>query len=97
MSVSAVFGLLHGFGFAVVLQELGLPSAMKVQALLFFNIGVELGQLIFILAVSVLALIIRRWIATQASQQDRLAQVVIYSIGVCSAYWLFERSALLFS
>ena len=97
VSVSAVFGLLHGFGFAVVLQELGLPSAMKVQALLFFNIGVELGQLMFILMVSIAVLIIRRWIATQASQQDRLTQVVIYSIGVCSAYWLFERSAVLFS
>ena len=97
VSVSAVFGLLHGFGFAVVLQELGLPSAMKVQALLFFNIGVELGQLMFILMVSIAVLIIRRWIATQASQQDRLTQVVIYSIGVCSAYWVFERSAVLFS
>ena len=97
VSVSAVFGLLHGFGFAVVLQELGLPSAMKVQALLFFNIGVELGQLMFILMVSIAVLIVRRWIVTQASQQDRLAQAVIYSIGVCSAYWLFERSALLFT
>jgi len=97
VSVSAVFGLLHGFGFAVVLQELGLPSAMKVQALLFFNIGVELGQLAFILMVSIVALIVRRLIVTGASRQDRLTQVVIYSIGVCSAYWLFERSAVLFS
>ena len=96
VSVSAVFGLLHGFGFAVVLQELGLPSAMKVQALLFFNIGVELGQLAFILMVSIVVLIVRHLIFTQASHQDRLAQVVIYSIGVCSAYWLFERSAVLF-
>jgi hydrogenase/urease accessory protein HupE len=97
VSVSAVFGLLHGFGFAVVLQELGLPSAMKVQALLFFNIGVELGQLLFILIVSMVVLIVRRWAVTQVSYQDRLTQGVIYTVGVCSAYWLFERSALLFS
>ena len=97
VSVSAVFGLLHGFGFAVVLQELGLPSAMKVQALLFFNIGVELGQLLFILIVSMVVLIVRRWVVTQVSYQDRLTQGVIYTVGVCSAYWLFERSALLFS
>jgi hydrogenase/urease accessory protein HupE len=97
VSVSAVFGLLHGFGFAVVLQELGLPSAMKVQALLFFNIGVELGQLLFILIVSMVVLIVRRWVVTQFSYQDRLTQGVIYTVGVCSAYWLFERSALLFS
>ena len=97
VSVSAVFGLLHGFGFAVVLQELGLPSAMKVQALLFFNIGVELGQLLFILIVSMIVLFVRRWVVTQVSYQDRLTQGVIYTVGVCSAYWLFERSALLFS
>ena len=97
VSVSAVFGLLHGFGFAVVLQELGLPSAMKVQALLFFNIGVELGQLLFILIVSMVVLIVRRWVVTQVSYQDRLTQGVIYTVGVCSAYWFFERSALLFS
>ena len=97
VSVSAGFGLLHGCGFAVVLQELGLPSAMKVQALLFFNIGVELGQLAFIVMVSAAVLIVRGWIVTRASQQDLLSQMTIYTIGVCSAYWLFERSALLFA
>ena len=51
ITVSSVFGLLHGFGFAVVLQELGLPQSMKIHALLFFNIGVEIGQLLFIAAV----------------------------------------------
>ncbi|MDA9240666.1 HupE/UreJ family protein [bacterium] len=96
VSASAAFGLLHGFGFAVVLQELGLPSSMKVQALLFFNIGVELGQLAFILMVSIAVLFVTRKIIVVASQQERLAQVVIYTVGVCSAYWLFERSAPLF-
>ena len=94
ISASSVFGLLHGFGFAVVLQELGLPASMKVQALLFFNIGVELGQLAFI--VGVLALVI---VATKltiiSKHQSRLADIAAYAIGICSAYWLFERSVFL--
>ena len=78
----------------MVLQELGLPASMTVQALLFFNIGVELGQLAFI--VGVLALVI---VATKltiiSKHQSRLADIAAYAIGICSAYWLFERSAFL--
>jgi hydrogenase/urease accessory protein HupE len=95
VSVSAVFGLLHGFGFAVVLQELGLPAAMKVQALLFFNIGVELGQLAFIAAVLLMVTLAVRQIATVDKHQVRLAGMAVYAIGVCSAYWLLERAAVL--
>lgn len=91
VSVSVVFGLLHGFGFAVVLQELGLPASMKVHALLFFNIGVELGQLVFIVAVLVLVAAVTR-IAIIAKHRDKLAEAAVYAIGICSAYWLFERS-----
>jgi hypothetical protein len=97
VSVSTVFGLLHGFGFAVVLQELGLPTAMKLPALLFFNIGVELGQLGFIAAILVLVMVAKKQIALVATHQATLAQWVVYAMGVCSAYWLLERSALLFS
>jgi hypothetical protein len=94
VSVSAVFGLLHGFGFAVVLQELGLPASMKVHALLFFNIGVELGQLAFIVVVlAVVAAVIR--IAIISKYQEQLAEAAVYAIGICSAYWLFERSVFL--
>jgi len=96
VSVSAVFGLLHGFGFAVVLQELGLPASMKVQALLFFNIGVELGQLAFIAVVLGLVLFATRQIAVIDNHQARLADIAVYAIGVCSAYWLLERSAVIF-
>ena len=96
VSVSAVFGLLHGFGFAVVLQELGLPGSMKVQALLFFNIGVELGQLAFIAVVLALVYFATRQIAVIDKHQERLAGMTIYAIGVCSAYWLLERSAVIF-
>ena len=96
VSASVVFGLLHGFGFAVVLQELGLPAAMKVPALLFFNVGVELGQLIFIAAVSLGVWLLTRTLARAEYRRGQLAQVVVYGIGVCSAYWLFERAMPLF-
>ena len=96
VSVSAVFGLLHGFGFAVVLQELGLPASMKMQALLFFNVGVELGQLAFIAVVLILVVVAIRQIAMVGKHQERLAGVAVYAIGICSAYWLLERSGALF-
>jgi uncharacterized membrane protein YqjE len=94
VSVSAVFGLLHGFGFAVVLQELGLPASMKVQALLFFNIGVELGQLAFIGAVLVLVFVATRLVPPVDRHQMRLVNIAFYAIGICSAYWVFERTGL---
>ena len=96
VSASVVFGLLHGFGFAVVLQELGLPSSMKLPALFFFNVGVELGQLMFIAMVSIGVLFVTRKLVVANHRQNQLAQIAVYSIGVCSAYWLFERGALLF-
>jgi len=96
VSASVVFGLLHGFGFAVVLQELGLPSSMKVPALFFFNVGVELGQLLFIAMVSIGVLFVTRKLVVASHRQNQLAQIAVYSIGVCSAYWFFERGAFLF-
>ncbi len=49
--VAFTFGLLHGFGFASALVDLGLPQVDIPWALLFFNVGVELGQLVFVIAV----------------------------------------------
>ena len=49
--VAFAFGLLHGFGFAGALTEIGLPQNSIPMALLFFNVGVEIGQLLFIAAV----------------------------------------------
>ncbi len=95
VSVSAVFGLLHGFGFAVVLQELGLPVSMKIHALLFFNIGVELGQLAFIVGVLILVLTANK-ISQIGKHRVRLANITVYGIGICSAYWLLERSSAVF-
>lgn len=96
VSASSAFGLLHGFGFAVVLQELGLPTAMKAQALLFFNIGVELGQLLFIALVLIIVFLGLRTIAPVSKHRTLLTDMVVYGVGITSAYWLFERLAALF-
>jgi len=74
------------------LQELGLPASMKVQALLFFNIGVELGQLAFIAAVLVLVFVATRLVPLVGRHQVRVGDIAVYAIGICSAYWLLERA-----
>ena len=78
----------------MVLQELGLPASMKVHALLFFNIGVELGQLAFIVVVLAVVAAATR-IAIIGKHRENLAEAAVYAIGICSAYWLFERSVFL--
>ncbi|MEH6347219.1 MAG: HupE/UreJ family protein [Bermanella sp.] len=59
-TVASLFGLLHGLGFASALGDLGLPSTMKLPALAFFNIGVELGQILFIGLVITLLISIKK-------------------------------------
>ena len=84
------FGLLHGFGFAGALSEVGLPGHAIPIALLCFNVGVELGQLIFIaVAMVCLGIVVR--LAPKFWQG--LARVPIYGIGVVSMFWLIERVA----
>ena len=90
--VAFIFGLLHGFGFAGALAETGLPQHAIPTALIFFNVGVELGQLLFVLGVVLLT-----WLLHQLNQRkllDRAETVVIYSIGGLSSFWLFERVSL---
>tara|TARA_B110000495_G_C23032728_1_gene615627 strand:- start:791 stop:1789 length:999 start_codon:yes stop_codon:yes gene_type:complete len=94
VSVSSAFGLLHGFGFAVVLQELGLPQSMKLEALLFFNIGVEIGQILFIVSIALIGLLARQIPAIE-QKEKAITDLAVYAIGICSAYWLFDRSAQL--
>lgn len=96
--VSASFGLLHGLGFAAALGEVGLPDREIPAALLFFNIGVEAGQLAFILVVLAAAMLLRRWLITASAQSARLlvlARVTAcYAIGVPAAFWLLQRFPL---
>ncbi len=86
--VAFVFGLLHGLGFAGALRELGLPQQSIPLALLFFNLGVELGQLLFIACVLPLAALGRR-----AALRWPVAamQVPAYGIGSVAVWWTLER------
>jgi hydrogenase/urease accessory protein HupE len=92
--VAFTFGLLHGLGFAGALAEVGLPANAIPVALLFFNVGVEIGQLMFIAAV--LAFI---WVMRRVAQRARLppiagaGRLVPYAIGGVASFWLFERIA----
>jgi hypothetical protein len=89
LAVAAAFGLLHGFGFATVLAELGVPATQTLPALMFFNLGVELGQLGFAAAMLALAALARRGVP--AAALPRLAATVPYVAGVVAAYWVIER------
>jgi hydrogenase/urease accessory protein HupE len=87
--VAFIFGLLHGFGFAGALSEIGLPQKAIPLALVFFNVGVEIGQLLFVATALLLGWMVRK--LKQPKIQDWAETVVIYSIGGLSSFWLFER------
>jgi hydrogenase/urease accessory protein HupE len=92
--VAFTFGLLHGFGFAGALAEIGLPQASIPMALLFFNVGVEVGQLLFIaslLAIFALARQITRRI--NVPQPAWACAVPPYAIGSVAAFWVIQRIA----
>jgi hypothetical protein len=82
------FGLLHGMGFAGALAETGLPQDNLPLALLFFNVGIEIGQIAFILVVLALWMLVRRPLAPW---QDRLLPIPVYILGALSAMWCIER------
>ncbi len=82
------FGLIHGFGFAGALANIGLPEGAEIAALMLFNLGVELGQLIFVLAV-----LAGFWTLARLYRAG-LAQVrtaLSYVIGIAGTFWVIER------
>jgi hypothetical protein len=92
--VAFTFGLLHGFGFAGALSEIGLPQASIPLALFTFNVGVEIGQLFFIIAVLGLYAIGKR---LQPMPPDWAWRAPSYAIGGIAAFWVFERVAAFWS
>lgn len=97
--VAFVFGLLHGFGFAGALREVGLPQTDVPLALLLFNVGVEAGQLLFIAAVmAVLALATRLLRARGStahgpwSTEALVRTPIAYLIGGTAAFWVVQRT-----
>jgi hydrogenase/urease accessory protein HupE len=100
--VAFSFGLLHGFGFAGALAEVGLPQHAIAIALLFFNVGVEIGQLVFVAAILSL-LSLSRYIASRLLEParirpsfDRLDVTAAYGIGALAAFWVIERTTAFF-
>lgn len=89
--VAFMFGLLHGLGFAGALSEVGLPENAIPTALLFFNLGVEIGQLIFI---GVVLMLIAGAKHFRFSRKDWSWKLPVYAIGTVAAYWTIGRVAV---
>ena len=88
-AIAFCVGLLHGLGFAGALAEVGLPEARVPLALLSFNVGVELGQIGVVLAVSALLGCTRRW---HARVPWWVGWGAAYAFGTIAAFWAAERS-----
>jgi hydrogenase/urease accessory protein HupE len=86
--LAVAFGLIHGFGFAAVLREVGLPPGALGWSLAAFNVGVELGQLAVVAVAVTLLAAVRRYDVVWAERF-----VVVGSVGVIAAglYWFAER------
>lgn len=86
--IAFVFGLVHGLGFAGALSEIGIPQNEVPTALLMFNVGVETGQVLFVLVVSALLAALRRWWQPVSNFVYRCAP---YGIGGVAVFWTIER------
>jgi hydrogenase/urease accessory protein HupE len=84
--VAFLFGLLHGLGFAGALKEIGLPENHLLVALLTFNLGVEIGQLLTVAAAGLVYLALRR-----APVLAPARTATLYGIGALAAYWSIGR------
>jgi hydrogenase/urease accessory protein HupE len=92
--VAFAFGLLHGFGFASGLTAMGLPKAEIPLALLLFNVGVELGQIAFVLLVILLE---RSFRVLEVRWPLLVERLPGYAVGTLGAYWTIQRTLLLLS
>jgi len=91
-AVAFTFGLLHGGGFASALNEVGLPQSAIPVALLFFNVGVEIGQLLFIASVFTVIALARQVTRRIGMSQPAWAwRVPPYAIGSVAAFWIIQR------
>jgi len=86
--VAFTFGLLHGFGFAGALSAVGLPQNEIPLALLMFNVGVELGQVMFVIAMLMVIALLR---VARAQWPVWSRQVPAYGIGGIAAFWFIQR------
>jgi hypothetical protein len=91
--VAFSFGLLHGFGFAGALAEVGLPQKAIPIALLTFNVGVEVGQLVFVAAVLAVTALWRR---VPMPRRDWMPYLAPYTIGAVATFWVVDRVSAFF-
>jgi hydrogenase/urease accessory protein HupE len=91
--IAFAFGLLHGLGFGGALKQIGLPQSDVPLALFTFNLGVEAGQLLFVLALLALKAIVDRLLAFKLPSARSVAG---YGIGSLAAVWFVQRLALMF-
>ena len=93
------FGLLHGMGFAGALADIGLPQSNVPLALLFFNIGIEAGQIAFLLLLLGCWWLFKQALAMNAVtvNRTRLVLIPVYLLGGLSAMWCIERGIALIS
>ena len=94
--VAFAFGLVHGLGFAGALREIGLPRDAIGQTLLLFNLGVEVGQLMFVAAIAILWGAFR-WLRPHLHRRhERLVhgfeRAAIYAIGTAAVFWCLQRA-----
>lgn len=86
--IAFIFGLLHGFGFSSVLRSIGLPQNEIALSLFSFNLGIEIGQILFILLLSVTLFGLKKYVY---ANENRTKTYLAYAIGGISSYWLIER------
>ena len=91
-TMAAGFGLLHGLGFATALRDAGLPSGEIPLALFSFNVGIEAGQLLFVLAVLGLGRATARLLARTPAWAGHAS---VYAMGSLAGYWWLERALAL--
>ncbi len=87
-AVAFIFGLVHGFGFAGALADIGLPQTQLATALFAFNVGVEAGQLLVVAITLVVLAALRR--APDRTRNNTL-KLATYVIGTTGSFWLIER------
>jgi hydrogenase/urease accessory protein HupE len=99
VAISSSFGLLHGFGFAAVLRDIGLPQTELPTALLFFNVGVEIGQILFVLALLVGYVVVRPLLVRVLDVEHghpAWGHIIVpasYVVGSVASYWMIDRVA----
>ncbi len=91
--VAFIFGLLHGFGFAGALANVGLPPNDIPLTLFLFNVGVETGQIIFIFAVMLVIWVLRNALKNMPSW---MRWIPPYAIGCMAAFWFFQRLTIIY-